>query len=184
MITSYLWERGWEEEMVQGSLQSPVGKWCLGMGRFPQTLITGEEAQVLFCYIYISRISGTLGWEPQIASSCSLAFYSREVIPPTLIHPPSFITEGLLSPTKLTRRGWVRTGWHHACVAGLLWLLPSRGALVSEWPEKRQGLWQGGLMIVSPEFILTVRSMCRRESFLDHIDTIGWGLLSLWHKLW
>lgn len=26
---------GWEEDMVQGGLQSSVGKWRLGTGRFP-----------------------------------------------------------------------------------------------------------------------------------------------------
>lgn len=37
MNTSYLWERGWEKEMVQGGPESPVGERCLRMGRFPNS---------------------------------------------------------------------------------------------------------------------------------------------------
>lgn len=165
--------RKWCKEVYSHLWGSGVWGWGDSL---PQTLIT----KVLFCYVYISRPSGTLGWEPQIASSCSLAFYSRGIIPPTLIHPPSFIVRGLLSPTKLMRGGWVRSGWHHACVAGLLWLLPSRGALARE-KTRPVARWARDPVPVSPEFILTVRFRCRREFFLDQVDTTGWGLLSLWH---
>lgn len=76
------------------------------------------------------------------------------------------------------RGGWVSTCWHHACVESLLWLLPSRGALESErpktWPVARCAY---DPVPMSPELILTVRSMGRREFFLDQIDTTGWGLL-------
>ena len=95
MITSYLWERGWEEEMVQGGLESPVGKWGWG-GSLPQTLIAGEEAQGLLWCIYVSRPSG-MGNHKWLAGSCSPAFHPKEVITPK---PCPFIAEGLLSFTK------------------------------------------------------------------------------------
>lgn len=102
MITSYLWEKGWEEEMVQGGLESPEGKWSLGMERFPTSGLNcwGRGRSVSLVHLHF-----TLPWYPVmgnhkwLADSCSPAFHPREFITPK--SPPS-IAEGLLSLTKQT----------------------------------------------------------------------------------
>lgn len=73
LITSYLWERGWEEEMVQGGLQSPVGKWCLGMGRFPPSdpNYWGRGTGIVLVHTHFTSLwypgTGNHKWQPVAA---------------------------------------------------------------------------------------------------------------------
>lgn len=114
MITNYLWETGWEKEMVQGGLESPVGKWCLGMGRF---LTSGPNCWGRGRSITLVHIHFIPLWYPGmrnhkwLASSSSPAFRPKKVITP--ISPP-FIAKSYQADL---RGGWVSTCWHHACAA-------------------------------------------------------------------
>lgn len=60
MITSYLWEGGGRRKWCKEVYSHLWGSDVWG-DSLPQVLITGEEAWVLFWYMYISCPSGTLG---------------------------------------------------------------------------------------------------------------------------
>lgn len=87
--------------MVQGDLESPVGKWCVGTGRFPTSdpNCQGRGRGVSLVCIHFTTL-----WYPEmrnhkrLVSSCSPHFPSEEVITPK---SAPFIVEGLLSLTKL-----------------------------------------------------------------------------------
>lgn len=161
------------------------------MGRFPTSNPNcwGRGTGVALVHIHFTPL-----WYPGIrnhkwmASSCSPAFHPKEV---TTLKSPPFIAKDIRvlwsrserrlgqpllapclsssNPTLLEgRQEGFLLSWKEKEASGfLLHLLPSRGALVSEWPEKRHHLWQGVSVTLSlcPQHLIRLSVLWAGGSF-------------------